>query len=104
MLKNKGSGPDVSNAITGVQQNREIIVKPPEHPFTCPHCGYKDRTFHQVCPECGRPFVRDYIDTQVHPRDPDPAGIYSGKFWAGVFLVCTLLGIALYLLASSGVL
>jgi predicted amidophosphoribosyltransferase len=70
--------------------------------FTCPRCSYQDREFHQVCPECGRPFVRDYIDTRVHPRDPDPAGIYSGKFWARVFLVCTLIGLALYLLASFG--
>ena len=70
--------------------------------FTCPGCGYKDAQFHKVCPECGRPFVRDFIDTQVHPRDPDPTGIYSGKFWAMVFLVCMLLGLALYLLASFG--
>ena len=71
--------------------------------FTCPRCGYQDREFHRLCPECGRPFFRDYIDTQVHPRDPDPAGIYSGKFWARVFLVCTLIGLALYLLAASGI-
>ncbi|MDD1699800.1 MAG: hypothetical protein LUQ04_03285 [Methanoregula sp.] len=71
-------------------------------PFTCPRCGFKDDKFHRVCPECGRPFVRDFIDTQVHPRDPDPAGIYSGKFWARVFLAGTLIGLALYLLASFG--
>ena len=71
--------------------------------FPCPGCGYKDREFHPVCPGCGRPFVRDFIDTQVHPRDPDPTGIYSGTFWARVFLVCTLLGLALYLLASFGI-
>ncbi len=71
-------------------------------PFICPGCGYKNSEFPQVCPECGRPFVRDFIDTKVHPRDPDPAGIYSGKFWARVFLVCTLLGLAIYL-ASSGI-
>jgi len=69
--------------------------------FTCPKCGYNNREFHHICPECGRPFIRDFPDTQVHPRDPDPAGIYSGKFWAGVFLVSTLIGLALYLLASS---
>jgi len=71
-------------------------------PFTCPKCGYKDREFHQVCPECGRPFARDFIDTQIHPRDPDPTGIYSGKFWARVFIVLTLGGLALYLLFSFG--
>jgi len=78
-------------------------MKARQPPFTCPGCGYKDREFHQVCPECGRPFVRDFIDTQVHPRDPNPTGIYSGTFWAWVFLVCTLLGLALYLLASFGI-
>jgi ribosomal protein L32 len=71
--------------------------------FTCPKCGYKDSEFHQVCPECGRPFFRDYPDTQIHPRDPDPTGVYKGKFWARVFLVCTLLGLVLYLLASFGI-
>jgi hypothetical protein len=30
-------------------------------------------------------------------------GIYSGKFWALVFLACTLLGLALYFLASFGI-
>ena len=59
-------------------------IKANKIPFTCPKCGYQDREFHQVCPECGRPFVRDYIDTRVHPGDPDPAGIYSGKFRARV--------------------
>jgi len=78
-------------------------MKARQPPFTCPGCGYKDREFHQVCPECGRPFVRDFIDTQVHPRDPNPTGIYSGTFWAWVFLVCTLLGLTLYLLASFGI-
>jgi ribosomal protein L32 len=72
--------------------------------FTCPRCGYKGRKFHHVCMECGRPFFRDFIDTWVHPRDPDPAGIYSGKFWEGIFLVFTILGLALYLLASLGIL
>jgi len=78
-------------------------MKTNKTPFTCPKCGYIDREFHQVCPECGRPFVRDFLDTQIHPRDPDSTGIYSGKFWARVFLVCTLLGLALYLLASFGI-
>ena len=79
-------------------------MKANETPFTCPKCGYKEREFQHVCPECGRPFIRDFVDTRVHPRDPDPAGIYSGKLWAWVFLVSTLLGLALYLLASRGIL
>jgi predicted amidophosphoribosyltransferase len=78
-------------------------MKTRQSPFICPRCGYKDREFHQVCSGCGRPFVRDFIDTQVHPRDPNPAGIYSGTIWARVFLVCTLLGLTLYLLASFGI-
>jgi len=71
-------------------------------PFTCPKCGHKDTEFHAVCPECGRPFVRDFIDTQVHPRDPDPMGIYAGKFWARVFFVLVLLGLAVSVLSSFG--
>lgn len=78
-------------------------MKPDPAPFTCPRCGYKDREFHTVCPECGRPYFRDYIDTRVHPRDPEPQGVYKGKFWARVFLVCTLLGLAIYLLGLFGV-
>ena len=77
-------------------------MKANKTPFTCPRCGYNDREFHRVCPKCGRPFIRDFVDTQVHPRDPDPAGIYSGKFWAWIFLVFTLLGLTVYLLASFG--
>jgi hypothetical protein len=78
-------------------------MKSRKNPFFCPGCGYKDKEFHYVCPGCRRPLVRDFIDTQVHPRDPNPAGIYSGTFWARVFLVCTLLGLTLYLLASFGI-
>jgi len=66
--------------------------------FTCPRCGFRDTIFHQVCPECGRPFFRDYIDTQFFPRDPDPQGICKGKSWARVFLVLILIGLAFGLL------
>ncbi len=69
-------------------------------PFTCPRCGHQDNIFHHICPECGRPFFRDYQDTRFYPRDPNPQGIYKGKFWARVFLVLMLLGIALGILAS----
>jgi hypothetical protein len=68
--------------------------------FTCPRCGYQNKTFHEFCPECQRPYFRDYIDTQFYPRDPNPQGIYKGKFWARVFLVLTLQGLAIGLLAS----
>ena len=73
-----------------------------EKPFTCPKCGYEDTTFHVVCPKCGRPYFRDYIDTRMHPRDPDPTGIYSGTFWARVFLLLTAGGLILGLLFSFG--
>jgi predicted amidophosphoribosyltransferase len=73
-------------------------------PITCPKCGHKEKEFHKVCPECGRPFVRDFIDTQVHPRDPDPTGICSGKFWARVFLALVLLGLVVSVLSSFGLL
>jgi hypothetical protein len=69
-------------------------------PFTCPRCGYHGRIFHQICPECGRPYFRDYQDTQIHPRDPEPQGIYKGKFRAFVFLVLLLIGLAISILAS----
>lgn len=72
-------------------------------PFTCPRCGHQDREFHAICPECSRPFFRDYIDTQFYPRDPNPTGIYSGKFWAQVFLVLTLLGLSIHILGLYGI-
>jgi len=64
-----------------------------KQPFVCPKCGYADGVFHSVCPSCGRPFVRDYTDTQVHPRDPDLTGVVTSTFWARVFLVLLLCGI-----------
>jgi hypothetical protein len=69
-------------------------------PFTCPRCGHEDEEFHPVCPACGRPYFRDYIDTQFHPRDPDPPGIYSGTFRTQVFLVLVLPGLVIHVLAS----
>jgi DNA-directed RNA polymerase subunit RPC12/RpoP len=75
-----------------------------EKPFTCPKCGYRDSVFHPICPECGRPFMRDYLDTQVHPRDPDLTGVCTSKFWIWVFLLSTLGGIIISLLFSFGVL
>ena len=71
-------------------------------PFACPKCGHEDAEFHTLCPECGRPFARDFIDTQIHPRDPDPTGIYAGRFWARVFLVLVLVGLVISFLASFG--
>jgi hypothetical protein len=68
-------------------------------PFTCPKCGYGDAVFHNVCPGCDCPFFRDYADTQMHPRDPDPTGICTVKFWARVLLVLTVGGIILGLLS-----
>lgn len=73
-------------------------------PFTCPKCGHTSPEFHPVCPECKRPFVRDYIDTRVHPRDPDPTGVCTSRFWIWVMLIMTLGGIVLYLLSGFGLL
>jgi hypothetical protein len=73
-------------------------------PFTCPKCRYTDTVFHTVCPACGRPFMRDFTDTQIHPRDPDLMGIVTVKFWALILLVLTVGGIILGLLALSGLL
>ena len=75
-----------------------------EKPFACPKCGYRDSVFHPICPECGRPFMRDYLDTQVHPRDPDLTGVCTSKFWIWVFLLSTLGGIIISLLFSFGIL
>jgi predicted amidophosphoribosyltransferase len=62
--------------------------------FLCPHCGHRSKAFHHVCPECGRPFQRDYIDTRVHPRDPDLTGVVTSRFWARVFLILIVIGAA----------
>ncbi len=72
-------------------------------PYTCPRCSHQNGEFHAICPACSRPYVRDYIDTRFHPRDPNPAGIYAGKIWAQVFLVLVLLGSAIHVLASFGI-
>jgi len=66
-----------------------------QNPFICPRCGHSDRIFHQICPNCGRPCFRDYIDGRMYPRDPNPQCIYKGKFWARVFLALSLLGLAI---------
>jgi len=73
-------------------------------PFTCPKCGHKDAEFHTLCFGCGRPFMRDYPDTQMHPRDPDPTGICTVRSWARVLLVLTVGGIVFGLLFSFGLL
>jgi DNA-directed RNA polymerase subunit RPC12/RpoP len=63
--------------------------------FRCPHCGHKSPAFHQVCPECGRPFQRDYIDVRIHPRDPDPVGVVTRRFWARVFILLVVVWAAI---------
>lgn len=69
-------------------------------PFVCPKCGFTDGVFHEVCPSCGRPFIRDYVDTRMHPRDPDLTGVVTSKFWVWVFLVLLLVGIGVDLFLS----
>jgi len=73
-------------------------------PFTCPKCGHADSEFHAVCPDCGRPFFRDYIDTRMHPRNPDLTGVCTSRFWIWIFLVLLVGGIVISLLLSFGVL
>lgn len=73
-----------------------------ELPFRCPKCGYRSYQFRMVCPGCGRRFVRDYIDTRLHPRDPDLTGVCTSRFWIWIFLVFTLGGVALGLLLNLG--
>lgn len=63
----------------------------------CPECGQSDFAFHTICPECGPPFTHDYVYTQIHPRDPNTPGIFSGQRWVRVVPACTLFGPGLYL-------
>ena len=65
--------------------------------FACPHCGFRDSVFHPICPECGRPFQRDYVDVRMHPRDPDLTGVMTSRFWARVFLVAVAIWMAIML-------
>jgi predicted amidophosphoribosyltransferase len=65
--------------------------------FRCPHCGHMSVTFRPVCPECGRPFQRDYVDVRVHPRDPDLTGVVTKRSWARVFLLVVALWAAIML-------
>lgn len=73
---------------------------PPAPPsFTCPHCGAVSDTFRTICPSCGRPYVRDYIDVRVHPRDSNLTGTFAyRRFWARVSLALIVLGVALTIL------
>mgnify|MGYP007112379478 FL=1 len=70
--------------------------------FTCPHCGRRSREFRSTCPECGRPFMRDYIDWRMYPRDPERRGtLYYNRFWARVWLVLMILGLAFSVLVMA---
>jgi|GEM_PF-1402160 len=60
--------------------------------YSCPHCDFRDRDFHAVCPACGRPFMRDYIDWQCHPKDPDLAGtFFHDNSWARFWLIAAII-------------
>ncbi|MFA7694330.1 MAG: hypothetical protein WCX63_02230 [Methanoregula sp.] len=72
-------------------------------PFICPKCGHEDMIFHEICPECGRLFFRDYIDTRVYPKDPDLAGVCTSKFWTWIFLLLILGGIFMGILSLFGI-
>ena len=76
------------------------MKKSQDTPFSCPHCHSSDTTFHAICPECGRPFMRDYPDAQIYPRDPDLTGVCTSRFRAKVLLSLILIsftiGIALW--------
>jgi hypothetical protein len=56
-------------------------------PFSCPHCGHEREKFHYICPECGRPLMRDYIDWRMYPRDHELQGtLFYNPFWARIWL------------------
>jgi hypothetical protein len=68
-------------------------------------CGTKSDRFHFICPECGRPLVRDSIDTRIYPRDPDLQGTFGfKKFWARIILVIVLLFLGIMYLIRYGIL
>jgi hypothetical protein len=83
------STPDITNHPPQIDRLQKLTYPVPltncdpmnarQPPFTCPGCGYKGREFRQVCPDCGRPFVRDFIDTQVHPPGPKSCRNLFGK-------------------------
>jgi len=67
--------------------------------YACPHCDFRDREFHALCPECGRPFMRDYIDWQYHPRDPDLSGtFFHNSSWARLWLIAAIIAMLVPLL------
>jgi len=71
----------------------------PPPPFSCSHCGEVSDTFSNVCPACGRPYFRDYIDVRKHPRDPNLTGTFAyQRFWARVFLALIVLAAILTIL------
>lgn len=73
-----------------------------QKPFRCPKCGHTSDKFHMICPSCGRRFFRDYIDTRIHPRDPDLTGVCTSRFWIWVYLLFTIGVIILGLLLNLG--
>jgi predicted amidophosphoribosyltransferase len=76
------------------------MEEPPAPPsFSCPHCGAVSDTFRNICPSCGRPYIRDYVDVRVHPRDSDLTGTFAfRKKWARVSLVLIMLAVILTVL------
>ncbi|NMB77586.1 MAG: hypothetical protein GYA23_00645 [Methanomicrobiales archaeon] len=73
-------------------------------PFICPKCHHRSEDFQVICPECGQRFIRDFLDVQLYPKDPDPTGSCTDRFWIQVFLLLTLAGFLYTLLLWSGAL
>ncbi|MDD1703788.1 MAG: hypothetical protein LUP97_00950, partial [Methanoregula sp.] len=62
--------------------------------YSFTHCSSRDKEFHALCPACGRPFVRDYIDCRVHPRDPERTGtFFYDTVWARFWLFAVILAV-----------
>jgi hypothetical protein len=67
-------------------KKRELI--PRKNIFLGPLCNYRSSVFSYVCPACGRPFMRDYSDFRIHPRDPNlTATLFHDPFWARIWLI-----------------
>ena len=90
LMKDHINGPEASKSKTPDES---------EPGFTCPHCRNKTGEFHYICPACGRPLMRDYIDWRMYPRDPELQGTWCyHPFWARIWLILAILGLGVFVL------
>jgi len=67
------------------------IPDDPRDPSICPRFVHENDEFHSLCPEYGRPLMRDYIDWRMSTREPARQGtLFYYPFWARIWLVLWL--------------